>query len=75
MTTIIQIIGLTLNKNIDKIQPFHSLESDLQIDSIDRLDLIFRLENLFGKELSSDEISSIYTVEDLCTVFDSGVTV
>ena len=63
---VLRFIGLMLGKRSDQLALSTELENDLQLDSIDRLDLIFKLENLLGVQLSSDQIEEVTTISDLC---------
>ena len=47
------------------ILPSAKLNEDLDLDSIDAIDLALRLESVTGTRLSSDEFSSIHTVNDI----------
>ncbi|MBL7156741.1 MAG: AMP-binding protein [Candidatus Omnitrophica bacterium] len=51
---------------VDKaIVPANSLELDLGIDSLGRIDLAFGLEKLFGTEIEDEIIGRSFTVKDL----------
>ena len=69
-TYILQYLSCILGRPAQQINYFESLENDLQLDSIDRLDLIYKLENMFGVELSSEAIENVQTVDDLCYAFE-----
>ncbi|MCB0657036.1 MAG: acyl carrier protein [Saprospiraceae bacterium] len=69
-THILQYLSYILGRPAQQIYSSDSLENDLQLDSIDRMDLIFKLENMFGVELSADEIEKVNTVDDLCFAFE-----
>ncbi|MCB0601884.1 MAG: acyl carrier protein [Saprospiraceae bacterium] len=69
-THILQYLSYILGRPVQQINYFESLENDLQLDSIDRLDLIFKLENMFGVELSAEAIEKVQTVDDLCYAFE-----
>lgn len=63
---VLRFIVFMLGKRADQIAMSTELENDLQLDSIDRLDLIFKLENLLGVQLSADQIEEVTTISDLC---------
>ena len=63
---VLNFIGLMIGKRSDQLALSTELENDLQLDSIDRLDLIFKLENLLGIQLSTDQIEEVTTISDLC---------
>lgn len=47
------------------IQPHASLYEDLDIDSIDAVDLVVELRSLTGKQIDPDEFKAVRTVDDL----------
>ena len=51
--------------NIKEITPSDSLEIDLGIDSLGRIDLAVGLEKLFGTEIKDEIIGQAFTVRDL----------
>lgn len=46
----------SLNVDEDEIKPTATLQGDLGADSIDFLDILFRLENEFGIDIARDEL-------------------
>lgn len=49
----------------EQIQPNAELVRDLGADSLDRVHIVFALEEEFGIEVDEDDIDGIKTVEDL----------
>lgn len=49
----------------DDIQPQSHLYQDLDLDSIDAVDLVVRLQNLTGKKIQPDEFKNVRTVNDV----------
>ena len=49
----------------EKIVPAANLYDDLEIDSIDAVDLSMQLHDLTGKRLPADDFKSIRTVQDV----------
>jgi acyl carrier protein len=47
------------------IQPTSRLNEDLDIDSIDAVDLLIRLKPLVGKRLQPETFKSVRTVQDV----------
>ncbi len=47
------------------IQPQARLYEDLDVDSIDAVDLVVELRNITGKKIDPDEFKSVRTVEDV----------
>ncbi|MFV0277054.1 MAG: acyl carrier protein [Parahaliea sp.] len=48
-----------------KIQPQARLYEDLDVDSIDAVDLVVELRNLTGRKIDPDEFKSVRTVDDV----------
>jgi acyl carrier protein len=51
----------------DRITPEARLNEDLEIDSIDAVDLLDRLRRQTGRKISADDFRSVRTVQDLVT--------
>jgi acyl carrier protein len=49
----------------DKIKPAARLSEDLDLDSIDAVDLVVKLQELTGRKLKVDEFKSVRTVGDV----------
>lgn len=49
----------------DKVTPEARLNDDLEIDSIDAVDLLDRLRRQTGRKISADQFRSVRTVGDL----------
>ncbi|MEO9275989.1 acyl carrier protein [Marinomonas sp. 5E14-1] len=49
----------------DDIQPSSKLYEDLDIDSIDAVDLVVELKKMTGKKINPDDFKSVRTVEDV----------
>ncbi len=47
------------------IQPQARLYEDLDVDSIDAVDLVVELRNITGKKIDPDEFKSVRTVDDV----------
>ena len=60
------------------ISPIHSLELDLGLDSMQRIELLSRLEEALGGSVEESQLAEIYTVHDLVDAVlnsaDSGAT-
>jgi acyl carrier protein len=59
---VIAIVADTLNIDKDKIKPTQTFE-DLGADSLDRLEIIMKLEETFGVDISDQEESKIKSIE------------
>ncbi len=53
------------------ITPTANLFEDLDIDSIDAIDMLARLRQLTGKELPADELKTVLTVGDVVALVDA----
>ena len=50
---------------VEKIKPDARLAEDLDLDSIDAVDLVVKLQELTGRKLKVDEFKSVRTVGDV----------
>jgi len=55
----------------DAISPDARLFEDLDIDSIDAIDMIVRLKEITGKKVPPDRFKEVRTVGDIVQVLDS----
>lgn len=51
--------------SVDRIRPEARLYEDLDLDSIDAVDLIVKLQDLAGRRISPQEFKSVRTVGDV----------
>ncbi|MDE8601686.1 acyl carrier protein [Marinomonas sp. RSW2] len=49
----------------DSIHPSSNLYQDLDIDSIDAVDLVVELKKMTGKKINPEDFKSVRTVEDV----------
>ncbi|MBY8045202.1 acyl carrier protein [Vibrio fluvialis] len=49
----------------DDIQPDAHLYQDLDLDSIDAVDLVVHLQKVTGKKIKPEEFKAVHTVEDV----------
>jgi acyl carrier protein len=54
----------------DAVQPDANLYDDLDIDSIDAVDLVAHLRTISGKKIDPDDFKSVRTVADVVDVVD-----
>jgi len=59
------IVSQTFEISADRITPESRLYEDLDIDSIDAVDLIVKLKPLVGKRLRPDAFKAVRTVDDV----------
>lgn len=50
-----------------KVHPAAHLYTDLELDSIDAVDLAIKLQQLTGKRIKPDDFKTVRTVEDVMT--------
>jgi len=62
---IVQILHESFDIEVEKITPAAKLYDDLDIDSIDAVDLIVRLKPLVGKRLQPEAFKSVRSVQDV----------
>ena len=53
---VIDIVADALNVPADEVQPYSSLMDDLGAESIDFIDIVFRLESVFDTIIPSDDL-------------------
>jgi len=53
------------------ITPQSNLFDDLDIDSVDAIDMLTRLRALTGKDLPADELKSVTTIGDVVTLVEA----
>lgn len=61
----IDILHETFDLEKERIKPESKLYEDLDIDSIDAVDLIVRMKPMIGKRLSPEAFKSVRTVQDV----------
>lgn len=49
---------------VEKVQSLHSFVDDLGLDSLDRVEVVMKIEEEFGIEVSDDDAERLQTVAD-----------
>jgi acyl carrier protein len=62
---IVEILSESFDIEVERITPQARLYDDLDIDSIDAVDLIVRLKPMVGKRLQPEAFKSVRTVQDV----------
>ena len=62
---IVSILHETFDIPTEKIKPESRLYEELDIDSIDAVDLIVRMKPMVGKRMSPEAFKSVRTVQDV----------
>ncbi|ASJ98197.1 MULTISPECIES: acyl carrier protein [Shewanella] len=65
-----QILVDEFEIDADDIAPEASLYQDLDLDSIDAVDLVIKLQQLTGKKIQPDEFKAVRTVNDVVTAIE-----
>ena len=65
MQRALQIIREASGSSSPSLRPTHSLELDLGLDSMQRVELLSRLEEQLGGNVEESQLAEIYTVRDL----------
>ena len=55
----------------EDIQPESNLYSDLDVDSIDAIDLVVKIKELTGKQVKPEDFKNVRTVQDVVTVIQN----
>ena len=66
-----EIILEVLNIPTEKITLETNLKDDLKVDSVDLLELIVEFEDVFGVEVSNDDVKGIVTVGDIVAYLEA----
>ncbi|CAA0115444.1 Acyl carrier protein [BD1-7 clade bacterium] len=61
----------TFEIEADDITPEASLYEDLDIDSIDAVDLVVQLRELTGKKIKPEDFKSVRTIQDVLDAVDA----
>ncbi len=67
---LVDIIGLDDDSDIKEES---NIAEDLGADSLDFVELIMKLENIFDIKIEDEDVETIYTVEDLINYIDSKI--
>ncbi|ABO25378.1 acyl carrier protein [Shewanella loihica] len=65
-----QILVDEFEIDADDITPEASLYQELDLDSIDAVDLVIKLQQLTGKKIQPDEFKAVRTVDDVVTAIE-----
>lgn len=65
MTELTRVLVEMFEVDEDDVVPEARLYEDLDIDSIDAIDMVIRLKEITGKKVSPEDFKSVRTVEDV----------
>jgi acyl carrier protein len=68
LASVVQVLHETFGIEKARIVPEADLYTDLDIDSIDAIDLLVKLQKLTGKRLSPDAFKSVRKIKDVVAV-------
>ncbi|WP_284777106.1 acyl carrier protein [Agrobacterium sp. lyk4-40-TYG-31] len=74
MTTFEKLKGIIVENfgvDADRITPEASIYADLNLDSLDEVELAIEIENDFEIEVSDEQIEASFTVGDIVKVIDT----
>ncbi|WJY15104.1 acyl carrier protein [Pectobacteriaceae bacterium CE90] len=69
-----EITGLLIKLfelNVDDIKPESRLYEDLELDSIDAVDMVVHLQKRIGRKISPETFKSVRTVQDVVDAVES----
>jgi len=70
LSTLKTILSETFEIDSARIKPDTNLFTDLDLDSIDAVDLAIKLQEMTGKRIKPDEFRSVRTVGDVILAVD-----
>ena len=59
------VLNLLKIQSPEKIKPDTRFKEDLNIDSLDALELIMELESTFGFEIPDEDAEKLFTIQDI----------
>ena len=65
---LVSVIGKLFEVEAENITPASTLVEDLDIDSIDAVDMAIELNEITGKKIQPDEFKNISTVQDVVDI-------
>ena len=74
LDAVVQVLHETFGIERGRITPEADLYADLDIDSIDAIDLLVKLQRLTGKRLSPEAFRSVRKIKDVVAVLHQLVT-
>ena len=68
---IISLISKTITVDVDKISAETSFIDDLELDSLDIVELMMKIEDEFNIEIPEEDVESLKTVGDVVSYLES----
>lgn len=69
---IVDYLATSFQVNRDLITPDAALKEELDLDSIDAVDLMVKLQEITGRKVSPDEFESVRTINDVLNIVQNG---
>ena len=60
-----RIVGEQLNKSAEGMTAQTSFKEDLEVDSLDVVEIVMALEEFFNVEIDDDEVTQFHTIGDV----------
>ncbi len=70
MAAVVNALNETFGIERDRLVPGAELYKDLEIDSIDAIDLMVKLQKLIGKRMQPEAFKTVRTIEDVVNVIE-----
>ena len=70
LTRVVEVLAKSFDLDPDQIHPTSHLFEDLDLDSIDAVDLVVGLEEETGLDVDEDELKAIRIVQDVVDLVD-----
>lgn len=71
LNDVCRIVGEQLNKNPESLTAETSFKDDLNVDSLDVVEIVMALEEFFDIEIDDDEVLKFNTVGDVVRYIES----
>jgi acyl carrier protein len=70
MAAVVNALHETFGIELERLKPQAQLYQDLEIDSIDAIDLMVKLQKMIGKRMQPEPFKSVRTIEDVVNVIE-----
>ncbi|HVR64788.1 MAG TPA: acyl carrier protein [Polyangia bacterium] len=71
LTRVRDILAETFEIDRERIKPEATLFSDLDLDSIDAIDLVVKLQDWTGRRVPEETLRAVRTVDDVVTMIEA----
>lgn len=70
MTAVVDALHDTFGIEKERLKPDAQLYQDLEIDSIDAIDLMVKLQKMIGKRMQPEAFKAVRTIDDVVNVIE-----